>query len=84
MSDELWQQGWRDGHEFALKNFDPVKGYSVPFPSKFVHRGDSWSCGFAEGEICGHGKVFDKKYKVEGKQLLSITWVNGQYQAKYK
>lgn len=85
-ADAEWKQGWEDGYQFALKNFNPVTGYSVNFPENFVHRGDLWSCGFAEGEICGHGEVWDKHFKKSGKTLLSIHWdtPNKKYIATYK
>lgn len=81
-----WDQGWKDGHQFAIENFNPVTGYCVKFPSRFNHRRDAWSCGFAEGEMCGHGEVFDKHFKKTGKTLLSIHWDSSkkQYIATYK
>ena len=85
-SEAEWKQGWEDGNKFALENFHPENGYSVKFPDRFVHRGDSWSCGFAEGEMCGHGKVWDKHFKRADRTLLSIHWdsASKKYIATYK
>jgi hypothetical protein len=79
-----WDKGWQDGYAFALKYFDQVKGYLVDLPANFKHRGDSWSRGFAEGEIYGHGQVHDKHFKIPGKTLICIYRNKGKYEAKYK
>ncbi len=57
---EMWNQGFSEGKSFALANrfYDPkISGFNIKgcetWPSKFRHRGDHWSCGFAEGILAG-------------------------------
>ena len=62
MTDQ-WQQGWQDGYDFILKNFNPKTGCKVKRP-------DNVNNGFYEGEMYGRSVVWDKAYP----NHKSISW----------
>ena len=78
-------KGFDQGIKFANDYWNAHTGrYNKTFPSQFVHRGDSWSRGFAEGLITGRSEKIKEVFK-KYKPYDSISWENGKvtvYQPK--
>jgi hypothetical protein len=57
---DKWQQGYNDAVNYCMANYKPFQRMALP--AQFVHRGDSWSRGFAEGILTTKNKIIDEAY----------------------
>lgn len=55
-----WKQGYNDAVAYCRANYRPFR--QMAMPSRFVHRGDAWSCGFGEGALTTKNKMIDEAY----------------------
>lgn len=79
MSNE-YKSGFDDGYKFAVENFDANTGrYKVDLPDKFIHRGNTWSCGYGEGLISGRRRVMIQTFG----NFTEISYASGKAKVEY-